>query len=122
SADLTVLLGGGDGSFQFASSISLSDTPFSVAIADFDGDSLPDLAITNLTSTFLALGNGDGTFQSPAELSEAGSWTQFVATADVNGDGIPDLVVANTHGIDTATILLGQGDGTFQVSGSFPIG
>jgi len=122
SGDLTVLLGAGDGTFQFASTVPLSDTPFSVAIADFNSDGLPDLAVTNLTSTFLAFGNGDGTFQSPVQLTEAGDWTMFVATADFNGDSIPDLVVTNTHGIDTATILLGQGDGTFQVSGNFSIG
>jgi len=122
SADLTVLLGAGDGTFQFASTVPLSDMPFAVAVADFNSDGLPDLAVTNLTSTFLVFGNGDGTFQSPGRLNEAGDWTQFVATADFNGDQIPDLAVTNTHGIDTATILLGQGDGTFQVSGNFPIG
>src|SRR5215813_5807387 len=101
--------------------VPLSDMPFAVAVADFNSDGLPDLAVTNLTSTFLVFGNGDGTFQSPGRLNEAGDWTQFVATADFNGDQIPDLAVTNTHGIDTATILLGQGDGTFQVSGNFPI-
>ena len=36
-----------------------------------------------------------------------------VAVADVNGDGKPDLVVAN-YGSNTVSVLLGNGDGTFQ--------
>jgi FG-GAP-like repeat len=33
--------------------------------------------------------------------------------ADVNGDGKPDLIVANRFGY-TASVLLGNGNGTFQ--------
>ena len=36
-----------------------------------------------------------------------------VAVADFNGDGQPDLVVAN-YGDSTVSVLLGNGDGTFQ--------
>ena len=49
----------------------------------------------------------------------------FVATGDLNGDGKGDLVVANTSS-DTVGVLLGNGDGTFQVAveygsgGQFP--
>ena len=38
---------------------------------------------------------------------------------DVNGDGIPDLVTADNGG-GTATALLGKGDGTFTIKGSYP--
>jgi hypothetical protein len=121
SADLTVLLGVGDGTFQFAGTVPLSDLPFSVAIADFNSDGLPDLVVTNLTTTFLLIGNGDGSFLAPVEL-DGGANAQFVATADLNGDTIPDLAVTNSRGTDTVTILLGRGDGTFQRISSFPIG
>jgi len=36
-----------------------------------------------------------------------------VATGDFNGDGIPDLVVANENN-NNVSVLLGNGDGTFQ--------
>lgn len=36
-----------------------------------------------------------------------------VAVGDFNGDGIPDLVVAN-RGTNNVSVLLGNGDGTFQ--------
>ena len=36
-----------------------------------------------------------------------------MAVADVNGDGKPDLVVANVNS-NTVSVLLGNGNGTFQ--------
>ena len=44
-----------------------------------------------------------------------GSDPTAVAVADVNGDGKPDLVTAN-DGDDTVSVLLGNGDGTFQAA------
>ena len=44
-----------------------------------------------------------------------------VAVADVNGDGKPDLVVANDSS-DTVSVLLGNGDGTFQAQQTFATG
>jgi hypothetical protein len=44
---VSVLLGNGDGSFQAAVSFSAGITPRSVAAADLDGDSLPDLVTAN---------------------------------------------------------------------------
>ena len=40
---------------------------------------------------------------------------------DVNGDGIPDLVVANQDS-DTVSVLLGNGNGTFQAQQTFATG
>jgi len=37
-----------------------------------------------------------------------------VVIGDVNGDGNPDLVIANGNSFSTASVLLGNGDGTFQ--------
>ena len=44
-----------------------------------------------------------------------------MAVADVNGDGHPDLVTANLASADVS-VLLGQGDGTFQVQQHFGAG
>src|SRR4029077_10259137 len=43
----------------------------------------------------------------------AGSGPASVAVADVNGEGKPDLVVGNRNA-STVTVLLGNGNGTFQ--------
>ena len=49
-----------------------------------------------------------------------------VAVGDFNGDGKPDLAVANnysnTYGTGTASVLLGNGDGTFQTPQNFAAG
>ena len=44
-----------------------------------------------------------------------------MAVADVNGDGRPDLVTANDFD-NTVSVLLGNGDGTFQSQRTFAVG
>jgi hypothetical protein len=85
--------------------------PYSVAVGDFNGDGIPDLALANAESNTVSvlLGNGDGTFL-PAQSYPAGSSPTSVAVGDFNGDGIQDLAVANYDGV---SVLLGKGDGTF---------
>ena len=63
---MSVLLGNGDGSFQAAVSFAAGDAPISVAVADLDGDSVPDLVTANgygSDDVSVLLGNGDGSFQ-----------------------------------------------------------
>src|SRR5256712_3318430 len=50
-----------------------------------------------------------------------GTNPRSVAMGDVNGDGRPDLAVAN-GGSNTVSVLVGNGDGTFQAAQSFATG
>ena len=76
--------------------------PQSVAVGDFNGDGVQDLAVANggTLPSFLdgsvsvLLGNGDGSFQA-TQYFGAGSGPRSAAVADFNGDGLPDLAVAN---------------------------
>lgn len=70
---VTVLLGTGKGSFKaaWAFALPLQGAVFHIAAADFNGDGLPDLAITNVENgTFqVMLSNGNGTFTYAPQLS-----------------------------------------------------
>ena len=45
----------------------------------------------------------------------------WVSAGDFNGDGIQDLVTSN-RGSNDVSVLLGNGDGTFQAARNFPAG
>jgi hypothetical protein len=117
-------LGRGDGTFQAAVSYAAGSAPYSVAVGDFNGDGIPDLAVANVGSDNVSvlLGHGDGTF-GPAVNYGVGISPRSVAVGDFNGDGVPDLAVVYRGGV---RVLLGNGDGTFQttptsyVAGSVP--
>jgi hypothetical protein len=60
----------------------------------------------------VALGNGDGTFQSPVSYL-AGDGVNWVATGALTSSGNVDIVVANRLS-NFVSLFLGNGDGTFQ--------
>jgi hypothetical protein len=116
-----VLLGNGNGTFQAARNFAAGS---SVAVGDFNGDGLQDLATARdtaeITTTVLVLlSNGDGTFQ--GRSFAAGIAPVSVAVGDFNSDGRPDLAVANAASNDVS-VLLGNGDGTFQAAQNFAVG
>ncbi len=94
--------------------------PQAVAVADFNGDSKPDLAVANNAdgTVSVLLGNGDGTFQSKLDQA-AGTSPVALAAADLNGDGKQDLAVATATGV---SVLIGKGDGTFDDAVSYGAG
>jgi hypothetical protein len=146
---VSVLLGNGDGTFQAPVGYDSGGIGAQfVVIADVNGDGYPDLVVANscessadcnylgdtgLGGVGVLLGNGDGTFQAPVRYSSGGGNAYAVAVADLNGDGYPDLVVANWcesssvcslgTGLEGGvSVLLGNGDGTFQAPVSYDSG
>jgi uncharacterized protein (UPF0548 family) len=142
-ADVSVLLGNGDGTFQGASSFAVTSGPYSVAVDDLDvnsSDGFPDLVTANpfTNNVGVLLGNGDGTFQAasfdnisylignPPRPKDPGPYSVAVANINVRFDplDIPDLVTANFES-DDVSVLLGNGDGTFPnatAGFTFPMG
>jgi hypothetical protein len=131
-----VLLGRGDGTAgppQNVAQVFFRST--SVATGDLNADGVPDLAFGgadaftppggafSLAAVGVRLGNGDGTFQ-PVQIYQASlqsTESGTVQIGDFNADGAPDLLVANPGasqfppgGTTNASLLLGNGDGTFQ--------
>jgi hypothetical protein len=115
-----ILFGNGDGSFQPAAMYdSRGQFPTSIALADFNGDHNLDLEMLDSSVIAVALGNGDGTFQVPSTY-RSGTYSVAVAIGDINQDQQLDLVVANIYCYyGCITLLLGNGDGTFQPALTF---
>jgi len=114
-----VLMGHGDGTFDASVDIATVSFPWSVAIAELNGDGSPDLLVASETWNAVAvlLGNGDGTFGAVTNYS-TGLDPRFVVTGDMNGDGRLDMVTANSASHSVA-VLLGNGDGTFGPKAEF---
>src|SRR6185437_10087974 len=95
SDDVSVLLGRGDSSFQAArvSSTGSNTGPYSLAIADFDRDGLPDVVTADYLSSTdsVLLGRGDGTFIDPMDAGSMGELPYGIAVGDFDGDGRPDF-------------------------------
>ena len=124
SNSLTILLGNGTAGFTQAtgSPIGVGTNPYSIALGDFNGDGITDLAVANQGSNNVTvlLGSGSGSF-APATGSPfaVGNHPNSVTVADFNGDGKLDLAVAN-YADNTVTVLLGNGSASFTASSGSP--
>jgi hypothetical protein len=115
------------GSFSNTVSIRLGDgrggfgppviSPFgnsgakTLAMADLNGDGVPDVVATFYGGVLVASATPSGHL-GPVSTYFTGTDVSDLAIADVNGDGVPDVVVAN-RGSNTVTVLLGRVGGGF---------
>jgi hypothetical protein len=117
STVVVVRLGNGLGGFQppaaSAAISTLSSSPTSVVLVDVDNDGKLDLLAASELGVDVRLGDGAGSFRSPAVAYYfiRANPMQIVA-GDVNDDGYQDFLTANYRG--TVSIWLGNGTGTFS--------
>src|SRR5205809_3912881 len=125
--NVTVLLGNGDGTFQRAYVVATFAADMfliPVAVGDVNGDGKLDLVTASVSNVMGAvmLGNGDGTFQPPRITPFIGD-PESIVIRDFNGDGKMDLAFANDDAPDAkVTVMLGNGDGSFQPAQRFSVG
>ena len=122
------MLGNADGTFRARVNFPAGGQTQDLAAGDFNSDGKQDLAVTINTaqiSLSLLTGNGDGTFNAPVNFpNTTGFDAPVIVATDVNNDSRLDLLIAHTLACFTApcvssddlTIMLGNGDGTFQSS------
>ena len=112
SAQIHILLGNGDGTFQSPRTVVSSITGFighpPLVVADLNGDGIADLLYSDNSQMGVLIGRGDGTFQNLGILSD---FTNGLAVGDFNEDGKVDLLFWS-GGLSTE-LRFGNGDGTF---------
>ena len=132
SNTVSILLGNGDGTFQPQVAYAVGYQPEAIVAGDFTGNGILDLAVANFgdNDVSILLGNGNGTFQPQVTYAVGQAPTGLVA-GDFNGDGrsalaLTDIYLASgnknpaQHG--WVSVLLGNGDGTFQPQATYAVG
>ena len=120
------MIGKGDGTFLPQEVFPVGDKPYSVAVADVNGDGRPDIIVANSASDTRQRAHEPGRDERPRQLRAADDVRHrpqpvAVAVGDLTGDGMPDIVTANAYD-STVSVLMGNGNGTFQPQQTFAVG
>lgn len=91
--------------------LNTGNNPAAIVVGEFNGDSDPDIAVTNKSdgtvSLFTGTGAGSATFTTATPVP-AGSQPGAMVTDEFNGDSDAELAVVNETG-DTISVLTGTG-------------
>ena len=121
-----VLHGDGTGHFPTDTTLPIQGTPISVVVKDLNGDSKPDIAVTDsildnfISSPFITvlINNGAG-FNAGVNYPTSGAG--LLASGDFNSDNKPDLVSSSdtlffAGGLDGVSVLTNKGNGEFNAA------
>lgn len=117
---LTLLHGGGDGTFEAAGTLASARGARRLLAADLDGDRRTDLLVIGDDGLFWHRLGADGRLLPPQLLWKSPHLAD-VSVADLSGDGRPDIAVAD-RSAGTAIVLLGRADGQVLNSGAYLVG
>jgi hypothetical protein len=125
SANVSVFIGTGTGSFTIASGspYSVGSEPRTISVKDINNDSKADLIVANGTGNTISvlLGQATGSFTNAAGSPiSIGTYAYQTAIADYDSDGKMDIAVTN-NGSNTMIVLLGNGTGGFTQTINSPI-
>ncbi len=107
-----VILENRQGTFFVGIERETGNGPTDGAVADFNGDQLPDLAVANFRDDTITVLLNDGSGFAPGVEFATGAQPITVAAADVDDDGDIDLLVGN-HRDDNVIWLANDGLGRF---------
>lgn len=113
-----------DGSGNFTETTLGIGIGVHLEVGDFNNDGNIDIAANNETgdTVSLALGNGDGTFQSILSYA-VGNTPRRISLGDIDEDGNLDIVASVIGGAETSVyVLFGNGDGTLQAATTVNVG
>jgi len=129
---VTILKGVGDGTFTILDVVLVGIAPVGMAGGDLNNDDKVDLVVANSGggpeasgSISVLKGLDEGRFEAleeiPVTCGSEGCAPVAVAIADFNADDNLDVAVLNEEA-DSVSILLGNGDLTFEEKGFFLVG
>jgi FG-GAP-like repeat/IPT/TIG domain/Immunoglobulin I-set domain/FG-GAP repeat len=118
-------------SFGTRVDLPVAGVPFTVAVADLDGDGKPDIIVSDQASNMVSVLKNVGTsgtiwtnsFAAPVNFA-VGPGPSFMTIADLDGDGKPDVVTVNGSDNNNAVSVLRNtstvGNITFAPAVNFP--
>ena len=127
-AQISVLLGNGDGTFKTQVQYEAGRKPNGVSLGDVNGDGFADIAVSNRygsnlsgtsTNIGILINKGDGSFNPVTLLTTSNYSNSNMNMTDVNGDGKLDLAHISGGNLN---LHLGNGDGTFKAVSNISTG